>query len=154
MVLTSLLLLGLVAGVRPYAHPVTPAPAGCADTVQRAHTRVYGLLRIMRSADLPAFREVQAVDTTHLRLLTRDADVPVCSALRARVWPGLVADHVANQDWHFAVLEADGFYFVLLSRDWPKPEAGPSHRVRIGEQGPPTFYIFDHDLKLVMATQA
>jgi hypothetical protein len=96
------------------------------------------------------------VDTANLRVLDHEEDAAVCSALRLKVLTGREPDRITNRPWHVAVLEADGFYFVLVSRDRRHDGGQPQrhHRIMVGEHGPPTLFVFDRDLKQIIATRA
>ena len=154
--LIALMLLELAAipSARPALAPPAPAPE-CADTLESTHARLLGLLRVSQSVDVPALRRIRAVDPAHLRVLTEDSDASLCREIRAKVLPQLGEDRVTGKPWRMAVYEADGFYFALASRDRRDEVAGPggSRRVIIGEHGPPTLYVFDHDLQPVLATR-
>jgi hypothetical protein len=156
--LIPLLFLSLTgpASAPPVLASMAAPVSVCADTLETAHARIFGLLRVAHTMDVPVLRGLQAVDTAHLRVLTREADAPVCRTLREKVWPQLGPDRVTGRPWHLAVLEADGFYFVLVSRDRRglASGSGANRRVVIGEQGPATMYVFDRNFQLVTATRA
>lgn len=142
--------LGAAAPEQVRSLPTTPP---CADTVPSARVRVLGLLRVAQSADVPVLQPLRAVDTSHLRLLSEPSEAATCRALREKVLPQLGTDRLTGRPWRVAVMEADGFYFVIASRD-RRPASETDRRVVMGENGPPTLYVFDHQLGLITATRA
>lgn len=148
------LLFALQASAPASFSAMTPA-AVCSDSIEDAVGRITGFLRAVRTYDVPELRQLANIDPSHLRVLESKDNAEICRLLRNKVLKNREPDHVTGRPWLSEIFEADGFYFVVVSRDLSRfdPHAGQQTRVIVGEHGGPTLWVFDRDFNKVTATR-